>query len=145
MNAATQHLLALFGAILVIGLSLWAHHQIDSRFQMALTHAHFTEALHLSKKNMNFESMSNTDRQPRNTGEWIGLFNESARFAPMGGPAFVVSNEGNAKTGAIGVSAINYGESVEIFRPGFKSLAPHKVIVSPGKFQHEPSLSETRS
>ena len=136
MNGATQHLVALLGGFLVIGLSLWAHHEINTRFEMALTHAHFTEALSLSKKNMKLASDSEADTQPRTTGEWIALFNQSARHAPMGGPAYVVSNQGNSMTGAIGVSATNYGESVELYRPGFKTLEPRKVTVSPGGLIH---------
>lgn len=145
MNGATQHLLALFGGILMIGLSFWAHRQIDARFQMALTHAHYTEALHLSRKHMKLASDSAIDTQPRTTGEWIALFNESARHAPLGGPAYVVSNQGNTITGANGVSATNYGESVELYRPGFKSLQPQKTTISPGSFLRGLNLKPARS
>ena len=137
--------MALCGGILVIALSLWTHHEINTRFDMALTHAHFTEALQLSKKNMKLSSDAERDTQPRTTGEWISLFNQSARHAPMGGPAYVVSNQGNSMTGAVGVSATNYGEAVELYRPAFKTLEPKKVIVSPTGIMHEDPVAKRRS
>ena len=130
-------MLALIGALLVLCLTLWAKYELDTRFQMALTHAHFTEALQLSKKNMVLASNSENDTQPRNTGEWIALFNTRARHAPKGGPAYIVNSNGNAGTGAIGVSATNYGESVELSRPAFHKLTAHKVIVAPDSVQHD--------
>lgn len=151
MQTPSHHLLALFGTIFVLTASFWVRYEIDTRFQMALTHAHFTEAVRSSKKNMN--TLTATPRSnsytadgvptlggtPRNTGEWIALFNESARYAPEGGPAYIVNSHGNATTGAIGVSATKYGREVQIVRPAFRSLTSSRIIVSSAGAQHASS------
>lgn len=148
MNTATQNCIALASAVFIIALTFWAQHEINARFQMALTHAHFTQAVQLSKKNLNTGTVANKENrftregiptlggQPRNTGEWIALFNGSARHAPDGGPAFIVNSAGNPLTGAIGVSATNYGDSIEISRPAYRTLKPHRVIVSASGLEH---------
>ncbi|NKB97312.1 MAG: hypothetical protein GKR90_02270 [Pseudomonadales bacterium] len=118
---------------------------------MALTHAHFTEAVQSSKKNMNTALSSDRTNMytadgvptiggtPRNTGEWIALFNESARHAPDGGPAYIVNSAGNSDTGAIGVTATDYGKEVQIVRPAFRSLEAHKITVSNSGIQNAAS------
>lgn len=142
MNAVSHHAVSAFGLTLVVCGSLWAKHALDVRFQMALTHAHFTEAVQVSRNNMLAERRIETGArftdtgvptlggQPSSTGEWIALFNERARHAPEGGAAFIVNSDGNPATGAIGVGATNYGKEVQISRPSYRSLKKHKVIIS---------------
>lgn len=142
MTAISHHAVSGIGLTLVVCTSLWAKHALEVRFQMALTHAHFTEAVQVSRNSMLVDRTNETGArftdsgvptvggQPSSTGEWIALFNERARHAPEGGAAFIVNSDGNPATGAIGVGATNYGKEVQISRPSYRSLKKHKVIIS---------------
>ena len=152
MTAARHHVLAVIGMFAVVIVGFWAKAQLDVRFQMSLTHAHFTEAVLVTQTNMlsvtqpkptaagfTNSGVPTVSGRPSSTGEWIALFNEHARHAPDGGAAYIVNSEGNPVTGAIGVGATNYGKEIQISRPSYRSLKKHKVVVSRAGTQHSES------
>ena len=122
------------GIVIISTLAVFAHTQMESRINMARTHANFTGALKIAENNLNARLSGKSIDLPNNTGEWIELFNAQAESAPGGGPAFIVNNKGNSDTGAIGVSSTNFGSELHITRPAYAILAEHKsVIKSPEK------------
>ncbi len=133
--------LTFWGALLVVVLLSWISYELNARFKMARTHAHFAEAVRIAEENVGLNASlapTTTDNskpenvnQPRSTGEWISLYNNKVKFAPGGGPAFIVNVQGNPATGAIGISATNYGTELHITRPAYRSLKTHKVVVTP--------------
>ena len=130
--------LALLALFALVGAARW---QLDSRLRMAQAHAHFTEAVRVARTKLSEKAFS--DGQPlASTGEWIALFNSQALLAPEGGPAFIVNRSGSPETGAIGVSATDYGNEVHIARPSYRVLHNHKVVVTHAGLTHQPPLPQ---
>ena len=134
----------------VAGLVVWTKQSIDSRLAMARAHAHYTVAIQTAKQNIapqaravdtqythtyTSDGVPTVARQLNNTGAWIELLNTRSSRAPLGGPAYVVNSSGNALTGAVGVSATNYGNEVQITRPAFLGLAAVRTIVTTAGIQ----------
>ena len=141
---------------MVLGLA-WMKSAIDGRLSMALTHAHFTQAVRTATKNIGTrqdtssvtgtrsftaDGVPTTGGLPNNTGEWIALFSRITSTAPNGGPAYIVNRTGNANTGAIGISATNYGREVHISRPAYLGLNVQKIVVTPEDLFYEPPLDQ---
>lgn len=110
----------LLASVLVAAVVTWLTVELDARFKMARAHAHFAEAVRIAKRS----------DASRSTGEWISHYHQRIRHAPDGGPAFIVNARGNPSTGAIGISATNYGRELHITRPAYRSLHSHKVVVA---------------
>ncbi len=131
-------LLTIALSVLVVG---WISYELNMRFNMALAHAHFADAVaraheHIEasrtgegRQHFTAEGVPTLGGLPRSTGEWIAYYHKFVRSAPGGGPAFVVNADGNPATGAIGVSATNYGTEVHLTRPAYRGLKAHKVVV----------------
>ena len=125
-------------SVLVVG---WISYELNMRFKMALAHAHFAEAVaraheHIEatrtgegRRHFTADGVPTLGGLPQSTGEWIAYYHNFMRSAPGGGPAFVVNAEGNPATGAIGVSATNYGTEVHLTRPAYRGLKAHRVVV----------------
>ena len=88
------------------------------------------------------DGVPTTGGLPNNTGEWIALFSRITSTAPNGGPAYIVNRTGNADTGAIGISATNYGREVHISRPAYLGLNVQKIVVTPEDLFYEPPLDQ---
>ena len=117
---------------------------------MAQSHAHFTEAVQLARQSISPDSsgaryvtadgVPTTASHPTNTGAWISTFSRTAKHAPDGGPAYIVNNTGSDKTGAIGVSATNYGKEVRITRPAYLGLQAQSATVTATAVTFDPAL-----
>ncbi|MEM9622346.1 MAG: hypothetical protein AAF993_11895 [Pseudomonadota bacterium] len=124
---STPGWLATLGCSALAVLAAISHAQIDARLRMVATQFNFSEAVHVAQQTL--ANPAATEHVPVSTGEWIALFNQQVDAAPEGGPAFIVNKQGNPATGAVGVSATNFGKEVHLTRPAYAVLNEHTTVV----------------
>lgn len=127
----------LWAAVLVgcvgIVLVIDAQRQISSRVAMTQTHFTYAEAYRLSREALAAHTLSTLQNLPESSGAWVSMFKrdvgDNLQFAPEGGPAFVLNKQGSSMTGAIGVTATNFGRDLILSRPAYKHLSPQTTRV----------------
>ena len=119
---------ASFALVATVGLIMWTHDALQTRLKMAATHAHFVQAVRWAKQEI--KHAGGSDETPRSTGEWISFYHRAIRAAPHGGPAFVVAEDGDAGTGAVGVSATDYGARLVVTRPAYGKLETMRITIA---------------
>ena len=130
----------LLATIVCIATLLWATNAIHQRANMAQVHANFTHAIQTVKgkasqqdssgQHFTADGIPTVATLPTNTGAWISEFSRKVDKAPEGGPAYIVNNTGSDMTGAIGVTATNYGKEVRITRPPYRDLESYTATVT---------------
>ncbi len=125
-------ILALAGSLALV-MVVNALQQIVVRVDMAHTHFAYAQAYHLSRQHLAAHSMGSASNVPESSGAWVNTFkNEMGKpliFAPAGGPGFVLNKQGSALTGAIGVTATNFGRDLILVRPAYRHLDQQAVTV----------------
>lgn len=140
--------IALFSAM---AAAFWTQAALSDRLAMARAHAHFTEAMRDAMQNISdaqaqasgaftADGIPTSSAQPTNTTAWISHFSRRVDQAPGGGPAYVVNRWGNDLTGAIGVSATQYGSEVQLSRPMYLGLKPQQVKITATAVSYSPPL-----
>ncbi|MEM7097262.1 MAG: hypothetical protein AAF541_03310 [Pseudomonadota bacterium] len=107
--------------------------QVQMRLGMVQTHIAYTEAYRISRDMLVQHSVGAQEQAPESSGAWISRIktntNDSIHLAPGGGPAFILNNQGNSLTGAIGVTATNYGRDLILTRPAFYKLSSQSTTI----------------
>jgi hypothetical protein len=113
---------------MVCVLAGWAmtYKRFDDRMQMAKTNAHFVGAVRVAKDHTSAEAA------PLSASQWASNFNQGSSDAPNGGPAFIVNNNGNRTTGAVGVAVDNFGTRVLVIRPEYLTLSAQRAVIQDG-------------
>ncbi len=121
--------LLITGLLLTAALAGVCGYQVENRLKMVATQFNFVESVQMARDHMNAATLKAESGLPGSSGAWIALFNQKVPFAPEGGPAFIVNKQGNPKTGAIGISATDFGQELRITRPSYAILTEQTAVV----------------
>ncbi len=122
--------LSVTGVLVIAALAATSIWQMNARLRMVTTQFNFSEAVYTAQQKLTARTLDPAAKLPASTGEWIALFNRQVPFAPDGGPAFIVNKQGNPATGAVGVSATDFGREVRLTRPAYGTLTEQVAVVS---------------
>lgn len=144
--------IAVIGIISAVGLP--AYRGYIETAQMSKVNAAYEYAIRVSRdefaKDTTRTALGLTSTLPRNTADWVELFDPGGNSnAPGGGPAFIeegafgamlglAGSEETENTGAIQVTYIKKRELLLISRPPYAKLEPYRAAVTRDGVQTSP-------